>query len=312
MRDSFASGDFRRRGPFESRPSASVARLGKDMSRSNRKNGILQSVGILCLAFVGLIAAVPQLCAADNDDFDAYKIKITGFWFYTQPTGTFTGTGGRGFFDFSKDVGFNSYSTYTLNVDWKLTRKNHLLFSVTPFDRTRSFVAGRTINFQGQTFNAGLSVNANLSVNGYAPGYQYDIIRRKRGHLGIRAQLDLFDVNGSLDAAAQVSNGLPVVAHRAQGSLRAPLPVFGPDVRFYLTKNSNRLFVTGDLFGMYFFGYGNFLSTVDTLGITATKHLNIRAGYQLGTRLNVNNNANTRIGISLTQKGPVVGIEVPF
>ena len=63
---------------------------------------------------------------------------------------------------------------------------------------------------------------------------------------------------------------------------------------------------------MYFFGYGNFISTFDTVGFTAAKHLAIRAGYQLGSRLNVNNNASTRIGISLTQKGPVVGIEILF
>jgi len=282
------------------------------MSEPNGKVPVSLAIRLLWGVVFLLMAAAPQLRAADNDDYDAYKIKFTGFWFYTQPTGTFTGTGGNGNFDFQKDVGFTNYSTVTAGVDWKFTRKNHLLFFVTPFDRSRSFVATRTITFQGQSFNAGLSVNANLQVNAYAPGYQYDIIRRKRGSLGIRVQLDLFDVQGSLDAAAQVSNGLPAVAHRAQGSLRAPLPVAGPDARFYLTKNSNRLFVTGNILGMYFFGYGNFISTVDTIGLTAAKHLAIRAGYQLGTRLNVNNNASTRIGISLTQKGPVVGIEVPF
>jgi hypothetical protein len=286
------------------------------MSAPHRKSRGALIVGLVCLLFFGFTAAVPQLRAADPpanpEDFDAYKIKFSGFWFYTQPTGTFTGTGGRGFFDFQKDVSFNTYSTFSGGVDWRITRKNHLTFFVTPFDRTRSFVAGRTITFQGQTYNAGLSVDANLQVNAYAPGYQYDIIRRRRGHLGIKVQLDIFDVQGSLSAAAQISNGLPVVAHRAQGSLRAPLPVAGPDVRFYPLKNSNRLFVTGNVLGMYFFGYGNFLSTLDTVGFTAAKHLAIRAGYQLGSRLNVNNNASTRIGISLTQKGPVVGIEVPF
>lgn len=286
------------------------------MSIPNRKNRRLLNPGLLCLIFLGFIAAVPQVRAADPpadpEDFDAFKIKVEGFWFYTYPTGTFTGTGGRGFFDFQKDVGFNTYSTFTLGVDWRITRKNHLLFEVTPFDRTKSFVSSRTITFQGQTYTLGTAINADLHVNGYAPGYQYDIIRRKRGHLGIRAQLNFFDVAGSLSAAAQVVNGSTVAARRAEGDLNAPLPVFGPDVRFYLTKNSNRLFVTGNIFGMYFFGYGNFLSTLDTVGISAAKHLNIRAGYQLGQRLNVNNNAATRIGISLTQKGPVVGIEIPF
>jgi hypothetical protein len=47
--------------------------------------------------------------------------------------------------------------------------------------------------------------------------------------------------------------------------LRAPLPVVGPDVRFYLLPNSSRLFVTGNLLGMYFLGYGNFLSTIGTM-----------------------------------------------
>jgi hypothetical protein len=282
------------------------------MSTSNKNYQRSLISSLLCMVFFGLIAAVPQLRAADNDDFDAYKIKFEAFWFYTQPTGTFTGTGGNGFFDFQKDVSFNSYSTFTGRVDWKFTRKNHLFFAVTPFDRTKSFVAARTITFQGQTFNAGVAISADLQVNGYAPGYQYDIIRRKRGHLGIQAQLNLFDVQGSLSAAAQVTNGVPVLAHRAQGSIRAPIPVFGPNVRYYLTKNSNRLFVDGNVLGMYFFGYGNFISTIDTIGFTAAKHVAIRAGYQLGSRLNVNNNAATRIGISLTQKGPVVGIEVPF
>ena len=91
--------------------------------------------------------------------------------------------------------------------------------------------------------------------------------------------------------------------------LRFRLP--GPDVRFYILPKSNRLFVTGNLLGMYFFGYGNFLSTIDTLGFTATKHINVRAGYQLGTRLNVNSKTD-RIGLDLTQKGPVVGVEFSF
>ena len=285
------------------------------MSTRNRSSWIHLARFLLSLMFFAVIVGVSSLYASDppdGEDFDAYKLKFLGVWFYTQPTGTFTGTGGRGFFDFQKDVGFNSYSTFTIDVDWKFTRKNHLLLSVTPFDRTKSFFASRTIDFQNQTFTAGLGVDANLHVIGYAPGYQYDIMRRKRGHLGIRVQLDIFDIQGSLTAAAQVVNGTPVLSRRAHGELTSPLPVAGPDVRFYLTKNSNRLFVTGNVLGMYFFGYGNFISTLDTLGFSATKHLNIRAGYQLGQRLNVNNNANTRIGISLTQKGPVVGVEVPF
>lgn len=129
------------------------------------------------------------------------------------------------------------------------------------------------------------------------PGYQYDIIRRKRGHLGIGVQVNLFNANASLSAAAQVtSDGVQHAAMSASGSLLAPIPVAGPQCRLYMT-NSPRLYVEGNVYGMYLFGYGNFVSTADDLGLTLTKHLSVNAGYQLGSRLVVNNNNANRIGI---------------
>jgi hypothetical protein len=59
-----------------------------------------------------------------------------------------------------------------------------------------------------------VAASADLKVNAYAPGYQYDILRRKREHLGIQAQLDLFDVQGTLAATAQVVNGVPRVSQK--------------------------------------------------------------------------------------------------
>jgi hypothetical protein len=92
----------------------------------------------------------------------------------------------------------------------------------------------------------------------------------------------------------------------------APIPVAGPDFRFYLT-NSPRLFVEGQVNGMYFFGYGNFVSTADDIGLTITKHLSVNAGYQLGSRLVVKNDANSnRIGLRLTQSGAIVGLQASF
>ena len=91
----------------------------------------------------------------------------------------------------------------------------------------------------------GLFTKANLSAPAFAPGYQYDIIRRKRGHLGIAfEELDYFDANASLSAAAQVisSTGVQQKAVSAMGSLLAPIPVAGPQVRFYLTNSPPALF----------------------------------------------------------------------
>ena len=267
------------------------------------------------LLLAGLILAAPQLhgqgAGAEHEDFDAYRVRIDTLWFDARPSGTFRGTTGNGSFDLQRDVQFYSYTSFTGTADWRITRKNHVLFGFIPFDRTKQFVVNRPITFQGQTYNVGLSASARLKTNAYALGYQYDIFRRRRGSLGIRAQIDLFDIEGVLSSAAQITNGTQHVSERSQGSLRAPLPVAGPTGRFYLIPNSSRLFVTGQLLGMYFFGYGNFLSTFDTVGFTVNKHFSIRGGYQLAQRLTINNKPS-RIGLDLVQKGPVGGLEFSF
>lgn len=121
------------------------------------------------------------------------------------------------------------------------------------FNSSRETVLTRTIVFQGQTFEAGLTTQSSLSSPMYGFGYQYDIIRRRRGHLGLGAQINLFDSHASIKAAAQVTgDGVHHDAVSASASLLAPIPVAGPEFRLYLT-NSPRLFVEGNLYGMYFF-----------------------------------------------------------
>ena len=63
---------------------------------------------------------------------------------------------------------------------------------------------------------------------------------------------------------------------------------------------------------MYLFGYGDFLSTANDIGLTLNKHLSLNAGYALGSRLVVNSNTSDRIGIHLVQKGVLAGIEASF
>jgi hypothetical protein len=219
----------------------------------------------------------PWLHGQTDSDFDSYKVRIDGFWFYSNPTGSFQDATTGDFINLHKDFGFNSYSTFTGKLDWKFTRKNHLYLAGAPFDQSRQSVLQRTIVFQGQTFNVGLVTKANLTAPLIAPGYQYDIIRRRRGHLGIAIQFDLFNSSASLFAAAQVNNNNQAISGKK--SLLAPIPVAEPEFRFYLT-NSPRLFVEGNVFGMYFFGYGSFVSTADGIGVTLTKHLSVNAGYQ--------------------------------
>jgi hypothetical protein len=55
------------------------------------------------------------------------------------------------------------------------------------------------------------------------------------------------------------------------------------------------------------------LSTAGSLGVTITKHLSAIAGYQVGSRLIVNNSSSAnRRGINLTQQGAIAGIPHTF
>jgi hypothetical protein len=266
------------------------------------------------LLFISCFATTWLHAGDDSDDLDQYKVRFDAFWFYSNPSGTFQGSNSGDVIDIQKDLGFNSYSTFSGYIDWKFTRKNHFTFAVSPFQQTRTAVLNRTITYQGQTYTIGSTVRADLQANMYAPGYQYDIIRRRRGHLGVAVQVDLFDAHASLTALGQVSGGGGVQQGQVSGSasLLAPIPVAGPEYRFYIT-NSPRVFVEGNVYGMYLFGYGNFISTTNSLGLTFAKHFSVNAGYALGSRLVVNNNnASNRIGIHLTQQGPLVGMEASF
>ena len=276
---------------------------------NRRLNASHSALMVLVLsAFLMLISAVGE---AQKEDFDQYKVRISGFWFYSSPAVSLEAAGHNGLVDFHRDFGFNDYSTFLGKFDWKFARKHHFYVVVAPFNQSHQTTLNRTIVFRGQTFDVGAVTKADLSATLYAPGYQYDIMRRKRGHLGIAVQFNLFDVRGSMSANAQVIGpGVSQAATSSQASLLAPIPVGGPEFRIYLT-NSPRLFVEGNVYGMYFFGYGNFYSTAGDLGFSVSKHLSVNAGYGIGSRLNVNT-ADSRSGLSLTQRGPIVGAQVSF
>jgi hypothetical protein len=260
-------------------------------------------------------SATPYLHAQDkgdqNEDFDTYKLRVDAAWYYSRPTGTLHGANDTGSIDLNKDLHFQSYSTFSGRLDWKFTRKNHLYVGSIPLDASHQTVLNRTFTFRGKTFDAGLTANSSLDTLGVVVGYKYDIFRRKRWNLGVGVQFDLFDTTAKINAAAQTTgDGVHHAAVSASSSLFAGIPVAGPEFRVYLT-NSPKLFVEANVNGMYFFGYGNFVSSRGDVGYAISKHFAATAGYQLGSDLTVNGTSD-RLGLKLTQKGATVGVQASF
>ena len=201
---------------------------------------------LICgLLVLSVIAIATKLSAQSTDEFDSYKIRLQGAWVYSTPSGSLEGSSDLHSIDLQKDLHFNSYSTFFGGLDWKFTHKNHIYVFGSRLTSSQETVLTRTITFQGQTFVAGLTTKSSLDSPAYGFGYQYDIIRRKRGHLGLGVRINVFDTTASINAAAQITgDGVHHAAVSASASQLAPIPVAGPEFRWYVT-DSPRVFVDG-------------------------------------------------------------------
>jgi hypothetical protein len=254
-------------------------------------------VSVASGAFAGSLDTAP----------DDYKVKIIGSWWYVSPTGSIEVNGGP--ISLTKDFGFGNYSTFAGSVDWRFTRRQHILLYISPNSYGGNSTLERDIVFEGTTIKAGATVDASLKVLSIAPGYEFDIIRRDRGHLGIIAQANILNFSADVNASGAVvkPDGITVATYSGSKSSLAVLPVLGPEFRYYFS-DSGRVYVNGAIKGMYFFGYGQFITAEADLGVRLSKHLSVQGGYLLGSRTIVHGTSD-RMGVSLTQKGPVFGIE---
>jgi hypothetical protein len=258
---------------------------------------------ILFVAFSG-----PSLFGQEKDyDPEAYKLRIDGQFWYAHPTASVSGSSAQVPISFDKTFGFTDYSTFNADIDWHFARKHHLFFVVSPNETSRTAVLQQNVTFKDKTFLAGTSATGKLRNYAFAPGYRYDIIHRPSGHLGILLQINFLDIKASITGTV-LQPGQATVG-TATGSLFVPLPVGGPDVRYYFLKN--RLFVDGNVKGMYFFGYGNFVSTAGKVGFNFGRHVSVVGGYALGSHLAIHG-TNSRLDVRQTQRGPTGGLEFNF
>jgi hypothetical protein len=263
--------------------------------------------GAVTFALLCLPACTSLYGQDKNSDPEAYKLRIDGQFWYADPSASIAGSSAQVPISFDKTIGFESYSSFNAGLDWHFKRKHHLLFRVSPNQTTRTAVLQQTITFRDQTFLAGSSVTGELRNYSFAPGYRYDIIHRPRGHLGILVQIDLIDFKASITGTV-LQPGQNTVA-TAFGTLFTPLPVGGPDGRWYFANN--RVYIDGNLKGMYFFGYGNFVSTAGRVGVVLTRHIDFVGGYELGSHLAIHG-TSSRLDIRQTQRGPTAGLVFNF
>jgi hypothetical protein len=281
-----------------------VSRLLETIARKYRPLCLRQ---LFLLAVFGAITCSNLYCQDLATDPESYKIRVVGQFWYATPTASIAGSSSEVPISFDQVIGFQQYSTFNAFLDWHFKRKHHLTFAVSPNQTTRSAVLKQNITFRDTTFLAGSSVTGELHNYSFAPGYRYDIIHNPRGHFGILVQIDLLDFKASITGTVLQSE--QTNSTTASGSLFAPLPVAGPDGRFYFAKN--HVYVDANLKGMYFFGYGNFIATAGTVGVRLGNHVDVVGGYELGSHLAIHG-TNSRLDVRQTQHGPTAGLAFNF
>ena len=78
----------------------------KPLSRKKKLLATVASLGVVRLSVglvVAFVLAVPALRAQQSEDFDSYKIRLDGFWFYSNPSGNVQGSADSGLVDLQKD-----------------------------------------------------------------------------------------------------------------------------------------------------------------------------------------------------------------
>ena len=151
-----------------------------------------------------------------------------------QTSGSIQGDAGP--IDLQKDLNFGDYNTFYGMVEWKPRRKHHIYCYIAPNQNTMDHVLGRQIEFRAQTFHVAEKVQTQLRSFIFSPGYEYDVLSRERGHLGIQFQVNLFALKGSFSTQGGITlpDGTVTTSRSASKSFTAPLPTGGPTFRYYV------------------------------------------------------------------------------
>ncbi|HVL67830.1 MAG TPA: hypothetical protein VM364_11250 [Vicinamibacterales bacterium] len=239
---------------------------------------------ILCLAFV--LAATPAAAqyavrgTSDRATGENYRVEFGGFFWNPDPaiiirsealTQARLGTT----IDFEEDLGLERTRFGQIKAVLRPGTKHKLRFEYTPIKYEQVGTLRREIVFNGQLYRVAVPVESALRWNAYRFGYEYDIIYRDRGYLGILLEAKYTDVEATLE---QRVLGLSEFARA-----RAPIPAIGAVARVYVAPNIS---ITGEVSGFKLpetidEDYKAHYIDVDVYGtVNLTDHFGAQLGYR--------------------------------
>ena len=175
--------------------------------------------------------------------------------------------------DLRSDLGLMNESVPEFQLVWRPGLRHKFRFQYLPIHFDSAATLRRDFSFSGVTFPARLPASISLDWSTYRFGYEYGLLVKRRGSVGVIAEVKHTVVRAELRA--------PFVDEVSRQAM--PIPVVGGIVRVYPAA---RLSLTGEV---TFFGvpdrsdghYGGHVADVDVSAVwNVTRHLGAQAGFR--------------------------------
>ena len=247
------------------------------LTRANRF-GVAGLTLAIFLASAVANAQTPDAAVSSDEGSEAYHVEIAlGLWNASPDVVISSGTLGidASDIDFVGDLGLIRKRLPQLRVVLKAAQRHKVRIGFVPTSYEAQRTLRRTISFANTSFNIGIPVNASLSFPTWYFGYEYDLISRDRGFVGVIGEVRYVRVG------ADVSSGFLGVASTLTDEF---IPAVGGIARGYLHR---RIAVTGEMTWIQIpelidgLGGGGRTLDFDVSGLfTFTRNVGIQAGYR--------------------------------
>jgi hypothetical protein len=233
---------------------------------------------------------------AQDRDPDSSSVEITGSYWPVHTMGTIRASGTP--VDLRSDLGVRQNSpTFTGRFDVRAGRRHWIRVEGTPFRLEGTKELSRSITYQNRIFSIDDRVTSTASLDYFYAGYQFDLISRPRGHLGLEAGGAYLGASGSITSQ--------VTGLTASKSETVGMPLAGIAFRVFPVHGTFDVEINGEIKGMNFGSYGHFFQTAASVGI-GRGHLFVEGGYRF-----VNADIHDTNGVNAVTpefRGPIISL----
>ncbi len=231
-----------------------------------------------------------------QEDAEKSKLEITTSWWSVNSSGTIRANGTP--IDLKSDLGVSQgQPTFTGKLVGKVSRRNKIVVEGTPFHLDGSNNLTRTITYQGRDYFVNDHVTSTADMTYFYGGYQFDLVSRASGHLGLEAGGAYLSATGSL-----TSQTLNVTETKTE---TIGLPLAGVDFRVFPVHRRFDVEINGEARGMKFGSYGYYVQASANAGIGIGPIL-VEGGYRI-VNFDIHT-ANSVDAVSPQFTGPVVSV----